>query len=144
MAFVESPVKSFYKRVSGDNTKFCDKIAYVGGPSFRRRPWPFGERRSCNIFHPQYLCVAGLSWEWSKSWVKVRHTILKMMLKCIDGFSQVARMLPVNSPQVCCVSFLLWPPRLSSWLLASLSRCGTLTHNPAESSRTHLETSTWS
>ena len=21
--------------------KVCDKIAYVGGPSFRRRPWPF-------------------------------------------------------------------------------------------------------
>ena len=27
-------------------TRFRDKIAYVGGPSFRRRPWPFGERRS--------------------------------------------------------------------------------------------------
>ena len=24
-----------------ENTKFCDKIAYVGGPFFRRRPWPF-------------------------------------------------------------------------------------------------------
>ena len=33
------------KHVNRDNTKFCDKIAYVGGPSFRRRPWPFGECR---------------------------------------------------------------------------------------------------
>ena len=38
--------KSFKKRVFCDNTKFRDKIAYVGGPSCRRRPWPFGERRS--------------------------------------------------------------------------------------------------
>ena len=37
----------FKKRVNRDNTKFHDKIAYVGGPSFRRRPWPFVERRSC-------------------------------------------------------------------------------------------------
>ena len=28
-----------------DNTKVCYKMAYVGGPSFHRRPWPFGERR---------------------------------------------------------------------------------------------------
>ena len=39
--------KPFKKRVCRDNTKFRDKIAYVGGPSFRRRPRPFGERRSC-------------------------------------------------------------------------------------------------
>ena len=32
--------KHFEKRVNGDNTKFRDKIAYVGGPSFRRRPSP--------------------------------------------------------------------------------------------------------
>ena len=38
--------KPFKKRVNRDNTRFRDKIAYVGGPSFRRRPWPFGERRS--------------------------------------------------------------------------------------------------
>ena len=38
--------KPFKKRVNRNNTKFCDKIAYVWGPSFRRRPWPFGERCS--------------------------------------------------------------------------------------------------
>ena len=31
---------------------FRNKIAYDGGPSFRRRPWSFGERRSRNICHP--------------------------------------------------------------------------------------------
>ena len=39
--------KPFKKRVNHDNTKFCDKIAYAGGLSFRRRPWSFSERRSC-------------------------------------------------------------------------------------------------
>ena len=34
------------KGVNRDNTRFRDKIAYVGGPSFRRRPWPYGERCS--------------------------------------------------------------------------------------------------
>ena len=38
--------KPFKKRVNRDNTEFRDKIAYVGGPSCRRRPWPVGERRS--------------------------------------------------------------------------------------------------
>ena len=63
MAFVVSSMKAgwlslktlwkpFKKRVNRDNTRFRDKIAYVGGPSFRRRPWPFGERRSRNICHP--------------------------------------------------------------------------------------------
>ena len=68
MAFVQSSTKarwlsfkalwkSFKKRVNCDNTEFHDKIAYVGGPSFRRRPWPFGERRS----HARATC-ATLSW----------------------------------------------------------------------------------
>ena len=60
MAFVESSTKAtlktlwkpFKKCVNCDNTRFRDKIAYVGGPSFRRRPWPFGERRSRNMCHP--------------------------------------------------------------------------------------------
>ena len=38
----------FIKRVNRDNTKFCDKIAYVGGPSFHRRPWPFVHRWFCS------------------------------------------------------------------------------------------------
>ena len=38
--------KPFKKRVNRDNTEFRDKIAYVGGPSCRRRPWPVVERRS--------------------------------------------------------------------------------------------------
>ena len=38
--------KPFKMCVNRDITKFRDKIAYVGGPSFRRRPWPFGERCS--------------------------------------------------------------------------------------------------
>ena len=57
MAFVECSTKAgwlsfralrkpFKKRVNRDNTEFRDKIAYVGGPSCRRRPWPVGERRS--------------------------------------------------------------------------------------------------
>ena len=29
---------TFVESVNRYNTKFCDKIAYVGGPSFRRRP----------------------------------------------------------------------------------------------------------
>ena len=37
----------FKKHVTRDKT-----MAYVGGPSFRRRPWPFGERRSRNIWYP--------------------------------------------------------------------------------------------
>ena len=37
-------IKPFKKRVNPD--KFCDKIAYVGVPPFRRRPSPFGERCS--------------------------------------------------------------------------------------------------
>ena len=44
--------KPFKKRVNRDNTKFRDEIVYVGGPSFRRRPWLFSERCSCNIGHP--------------------------------------------------------------------------------------------
>ena len=54
MTFVESSTKAeclsfntlwkpFKKHVKRENTKFCDKMAYVGGPSFRRRPWPFGQ-----------------------------------------------------------------------------------------------------
>ena len=39
-------LKPFKKRVIPDNTKFREKIAYVGGPPFRWRPSPFGERRS--------------------------------------------------------------------------------------------------
>ena len=59
MTFVESSVKAgsgwlllkaltrpSKKHVDSGNSKFCDKIAYVGGPSFRRRPWPFCEHRS--------------------------------------------------------------------------------------------------
>ena len=57
MAFVECSTKAgwlsfralqkpFKKCVNRDSTKFRSKIAYVGGPSFPRRPWPFGERRS--------------------------------------------------------------------------------------------------
>ena len=46
--------KPLKKCVNRDITKFRDKIAYVGGPSFRRRPWPFGERCSRNICHPEY------------------------------------------------------------------------------------------
>ena len=38
--------KPFKKHVNRDNTEFRDKIAYVGGPSCRRRPWPVVERRS--------------------------------------------------------------------------------------------------
>ena len=38
--------KPFKKCVNRNITKFRDKIAYVGGQSFRRRPWPFGERCS--------------------------------------------------------------------------------------------------
>ena len=39
--------RKLYKSLSkSDNTNFYDKIVYVGGPSFRRRPWPFWERRS--------------------------------------------------------------------------------------------------
>ena len=65
MAFVESSMKAgwllfkalwkpFKTRVNRDKTKFRDKIAYVGGPSFRRRPWPFGERCSRNFCHPAF------------------------------------------------------------------------------------------
>ena len=52
MAFVESwkqdgfrskPCESLSKNC--DNTRVRDKIAFVGGPSFRGRPWPFVERR---------------------------------------------------------------------------------------------------
>ena len=43
--------KPFKKSVNCNNTKFCDKIAYVGDPSFPRRPWPFGDRRLCNFWH---------------------------------------------------------------------------------------------
>ena len=46
MTFVKSSTKALKKCVNRDSTKFRGKIAYVGGPSFRRRPWPFGERRS--------------------------------------------------------------------------------------------------
>ena len=38
--------KPFKKHANSDNTKFRDKIAYVGAPSFRRRLWPFDERCS--------------------------------------------------------------------------------------------------
>ena len=38
MTCVEALWWPFIKRVNRDNTKFRDKIAYVGGPSFRRRP----------------------------------------------------------------------------------------------------------
>lgn len=48
MAFVQSPVKAIQK---ARKSKFCDKTAYIGGSSFRRRPWPFVER-SLNIWHP--------------------------------------------------------------------------------------------
>ena len=53
MAFVQCSEKAVQKRINCDNTKFRDKIAYVGGPSFRRRPWPFGDCRSRNIWHPE-------------------------------------------------------------------------------------------
>ena len=52
--------KPFKKRVNRDNTKFCDKT--VGGPSFRRRPCPFGERRSRNICHPAMHYIGALGW----------------------------------------------------------------------------------
>ena len=66
MTFVESSLKAgwllfkalwkpFKKRIHCDNTKFRDNIAYVGGPSFCGRPWPFCERRSRNIWHPAQL-----------------------------------------------------------------------------------------
>ena len=45
----------FIHCVNRDNTKFRDEIAYVGGPSFRRRTWPFGERRSCAPSTPATL-----------------------------------------------------------------------------------------
>ena len=46
MTLVESSMKAFQKARKLDNTKFRDKIAYVGGPSFCRRPLPFGDRLS--------------------------------------------------------------------------------------------------
>ena len=64
MTFVESSVKAgsgwlllkaltrpFKKHVNRDNSKFRDKIAYVGGPSWPW-PWPFGQRRYPNLCHP--------------------------------------------------------------------------------------------
>ena len=71
MTFVESSTKAgwlsfkalwkpFKKRVNCDNTKFHDKIAYVGGPSFRRRPWPFGERR----LHARTTCATLPRYTW--------------------------------------------------------------------------------
>ena len=41
-----------------DNTKFCDTVAYVGGPSCQRRLWPFGEcrLRVCQL-HPPCIFI---------------------------------------------------------------------------------------
>ena len=48
MTFVESSMVAFHKaRKSRQYLKFRDKIAYVGGSSFRRRPLPFVDHRSC-------------------------------------------------------------------------------------------------
>ena len=38
--------KPFKKSANRNNTKFCDKIAFIGAHSFHRGTWPFGERRS--------------------------------------------------------------------------------------------------
>ena len=57
MTFVKSSTKALKKCVNRDSTKFRGKIAYVGGPSFRRRPWPFGERRSRVCATSATLCV---------------------------------------------------------------------------------------
>ena len=38
MTFVESSMVAIYKALNRDNTKFHDKIAYVGGPSFGEDP----------------------------------------------------------------------------------------------------------
>ena len=43
---------TFQKQGKSNNTKFSDKILYVGSPSFRRRFWHFGERHSHPSCHP--------------------------------------------------------------------------------------------
>ena len=58
--------KPFKKRVNRDITKFRDKIAYVGGPPFRKRP-----NLSVNAVHafvqhlPPCLCLIYITSAWS-------------------------------------------------------------------------------
>ena len=51
MAFVQSPVKAFQKACKSRQYWVSRQNSVCWG-SFRRRPWPFGERRSRNICHP--------------------------------------------------------------------------------------------
>ena len=62
MTFVKSSTKAFKKGVNCNKTMFCDKIAYFGGPSFRRRSWHFSERRSHNICHPGQVTSQSTTW----------------------------------------------------------------------------------
>ena len=54
--------KPLKKHVNHDNTKFRDKIAYVGGPSFRRRPWPFGNTQ--HLPNPELKLKYKLKYTW--------------------------------------------------------------------------------
>ena len=102
MVFVERSTKAgwlslkalwmpFKKHVNRDITQFRDKIAYVGGPSFRRRPWPFGERCSraratsatlvqCVITFFIFLFSKNLPWYFCKSVLFVCEILLLIFL----------------------------------------------------------------
>ena len=47
VAFVESLRKPFKYCVNCDNSQFRNKMVHLGGPFFRRRPWPFGKCQVC-------------------------------------------------------------------------------------------------
>ena len=69
-------MKAFQKRVNRDNTKFRDKIAYVGVLPFVEDPWPFGERRSRNMCRPVMLFKRTPKFETKQVLAKTRQSKL--------------------------------------------------------------------
>ena len=78
MTFVKSSAvrKRFKKSINCDNIKFRDQQAYVGGPSFRRRPWPFGQPllpwlRLLYLFvclHILFVAIWNICWSDQSEW----------------------------------------------------------------------------
>ena len=78
MTFVKSSAvrKRLKKSINCDNIKFCDQQAYVGGPSFRRRPWPFGQPllpwlRLLFLFvclHILFVAIWNICWSDQSEW----------------------------------------------------------------------------
>ena len=96
MTCVETSTK-VKKHVNRNNTKFRDKLAYVGGPSFSRQPRPFGERRSRNICHPgssnRVIRVISIGW-WPPTGVCRSEMDCQLICNCNAIFEKLLSCSP--------------------------------------------------